>query len=151
MYLVTGATGNVGSNIAEGLLNHGKQVRLFLRNPEKAQPLAARAEIAAGDFTKPETFHAALKGIKAVFLMNRGPDADGFAKFVETARESGVEKIAFLSTLAAADPSLTIGKMHKEQEDIVRASGMTAKLLRPGGFMSNAFGWIASIRAEGRV
>lgn len=151
MYLVTGATGNVGSKIAEGLLNHGKQVRLFLRNPDKYQPLATRGEVSVGDFTKQETFRPALEGIKAVFLMNRGPDQNGFAKFVDTARESGVEKIVFLSTLAAADPSLTIGKMHKQQEDIIRESGMTATLLRPGGFMSNTFGWIGSIKAEGRV
>jgi len=151
MYLVTGATGNVGSKIAEGLLDQGKKVRLFLRNPEKCQPLATRGEVSVGDFMKQETFKSALDGIKAVFLMNRGPDQNSFAKFVEAARESGVEKIVFLSTLAAADPSLTIGKMHKQQEDIIRASGMTAKLLRPGGFMSNTFGWIGSIKAEGRV
>jgi uncharacterized protein YbjT (DUF2867 family) len=151
MYLVTGATGNIGSKIAEGLLNQRKQVRLFLRDPAKYQPLATRGDVLLGDFTKPETFKPALEGIKAVFLMNRGPDQKSFAEFVKAARESGVEKIVFLSTLAAANSSLTIGKMHKQQEDTIRASGITLKVLRPGGFMSNTFGWIGSIKAEGRV
>lgn len=151
MYLVTGATGNIGSKIAEGLLNQRKQVRLFLRDPAKYQPSGTRGDVLLGDFTKPETFKPALEGIKAVFLMNRGPDQKSFAEFVHAARESGVEKVVFLSTLAAGNPSLTIGKLHKQQEDAIRASGVTVKVLRPGGFMSNTFGWIGSIKAEGRV
>lgn len=151
MYLVTGATGNVGSKITDELLNQGEKVRLFLRDAKKAESWNTRVDIAVGDFTKPETFKPALEGIKAVFLMNRGPDQKTFGEFVSAARDLGVQKIVFLSTLAAADPSLTIGKMHKDQEEIIRASGIVAKLLRPGGFMSNTFGWIGSIKTEGKV
>lgn len=151
MYLVTGATGNVGSKIADGLLNQGEKVRLFLRDAKKAEPWRTQADISVGDFTKPETFKPALEQIKAVFLMNRGPDQKTFGEFVSAARDLGVEKIVFLSSLAASDAALTIGKMHKDQEDFIRASGIVAKLLRPGGFMSNTFGWIGSIKAEGKV
>ena len=54
MYLVTGATGNVGSKIAERLLNQGEKVRLFLRDAKKAEPWRTQADISVGDFTKPE-------------------------------------------------------------------------------------------------
>lgn len=151
MYLVTGATGNVGSKVAEGLLNQGEKVRLFLRDAKKAELWRMQVDISLGDFTKPETFKPALEGVKAMFLMNRGPDEKTFEEFVGAARNLGVEKIVFLSTLAAADPALTIGKIHKNQEDSIRASGIVTKLLRPGGFMSNTFGWIGSIKAEGKV
>jgi uncharacterized protein YbjT (DUF2867 family) len=149
MYLVTGATGNVGSKIVEGLLKQKEEVRLFVRDPKKAERFKAQAELLLGDFTKPETFKPALIGIKAVFLMNRGPDGKSFAEFVSVTCEQGVQKIVFLSTLAAADPGLTIGKMHREQEDAIRAFGLVANFLRPGGFMSNTYGWIGSIKAEG--
>ena len=151
MYLVTGATGNVGSKIAEELVNQDEKVRLFLRDAKKAEPWNTRVDISVGDFTKPETFKPALEGIRAVFLMNRGPDQKSFEEFVSAARDLGVQKIVFLSTLAAADPSLTIGKMHKDQEDTIRASGIVAKMLRPGGFMSNTFGWIGSVKTEGKI
>jgi uncharacterized protein YbjT (DUF2867 family) len=56
-----------------------------------------------------------------------------------------------LSSLAVNQPDLQIGRMHKQKEDTIRASGVQAKFLRPGAFMSNTYQWIGSISAEGVV
>src|SRR5262249_29407197 len=56
-----------------------------------------------------------------------------------------------LSSLAATQAGLQIGRLHKQKEDIIRQSGFQAKFLRPGGFMSNAYQWIRTIQAEGVV
>jgi len=151
MYLVTGATGNVGSGIARKLIAEGQHVRLFLRDPQKVKSGLEGAELYRGDFSKPETFRQGLTGIERVFLMNRGPDENTFGAFVNAAREQGVEKIVFLSSLAALNPAITMGKMHKDQEDALRNSGIATKCLRPGGFMTNTLGWIRSIKSEGKV
>jgi uncharacterized protein YbjT (DUF2867 family) len=151
MYLVTGSTGNIGSKVAAALINQGEEVRLFVRDAKKVEQWKTKADVVTGDFGKPESFRPALAGVRGVFLMNRGADRKTFGEFAGVAREEGVKKIVFLSTLAAANPALTIGQIHKEQEDAVRASGLTAKILRPGGFMSNTFGWIGSIKTEGKV
>jgi uncharacterized protein YbjT (DUF2867 family) len=70
MYLVTGATGNVGSEIVERLLQRNEEVRVFTRNPIKLGTLGSRVQVSTGDFAEPETFAAAAAGVKAVFLTN---------------------------------------------------------------------------------
>jgi uncharacterized protein YbjT (DUF2867 family) len=41
--------------------------------------------------------------------------------------------------------------MHKEKEDAIQEAGLRAVFLRPGGFMTNSFQWIGSIRYENAV
>jgi uncharacterized protein YbjT (DUF2867 family) len=41
-----------------------------------------------------------------------------------------------------------MGRWHHAREEIVRASGIPATILRPGGFMTNALEWVAGIRDE---
>jgi uncharacterized protein YbjT (DUF2867 family) len=54
MYLVTGATGNVGSEVASQLLERGAQIRAFTRHPEKLGTWSKRAEVVRGDFQNPQ-------------------------------------------------------------------------------------------------
>ena len=44
-----------------------------------------------------------------------------------------------------------MGRWHFEREHKVRASGIPATFLRPGGFMTNALDWAPTIRAGGSV
>jgi uncharacterized protein YbjT (DUF2867 family) len=151
MYLVTGATGNVGSAIVDQLLALGEQVRVFTRNPGKVARWGNQIEIAIGDFTQPETFADAFKGVEAAFLMSGGPGGEPFQQLVDAARQQGTTRIVFLSTILAGDPIFAIGKLHKEKEDAIIASGLSGTFLRPGGFMSNTFQWAGSIKSDGVV
>jgi uncharacterized protein YbjT (DUF2867 family) len=152
IYLVSGATGNVGSAVAARLLPNGRRTRVFTRDASKVARLAnSGAEVAIGDFQQPETFARALAGVDAVFLMNQSPDPAAFARLVSTIAESGHPRIVFLSSLAASQPDLQIGRLHKQKEEAIRESGTPAKFLRPGGFMSNAYQWIGGIKADGIV
>ncbi|MDX6458008.1 MAG: hypothetical protein QOE55_1705, partial [Acidobacteriaceae bacterium] len=56
MYLVTGATGNVGREVVSQLLAQGQKVRVFSRDAAKVAQWGDRVEVAIGDFTHPETF-----------------------------------------------------------------------------------------------
>ena len=52
MYVVTGASGNTGSSLANALLDSGAKVRVIARNSEQLRPFAARgAEAIAADLT----------------------------------------------------------------------------------------------------
>lgn len=61
--LVTGASGFIGRYIVKDLLNHGYEVRAFVRKKVEIEG----AEIFIGDITKKETIEKALSSIDAVF------------------------------------------------------------------------------------
>lgn len=151
MYLVTGATGNVGSEVVEQLLSSGQKVRVFTRDAARAARWGDRVEVAVGSFWEPDSFGRAAAGVEAIFLMNGGPEGGPFQQLIASAKSQGTSRIVFLSTSLAGDPESEIGAMHKEKEDAIRAAGLEGRFVRPGGFMSNAFQWIGSIKAEGTV
>lgn len=104
MYLVTGASGNVGNEVVNQLLDSGRKVRVFARDLGKVTHWGDRVQVAIGDYGKPDTFAPALSGIEGVFLMNRGPDPETFRKFLDSARAQGSPRIVFLSSIVATDP-----------------------------------------------
>ena len=151
MYLVTGATGNVGSEVVAQLLASGEKVRVFTRDAAKVARWGDRVEVAIGDFAKPGTFANAFAGVEGAFLMSGGPDGEPFAQLVAAAKAQGNVRIVFLSTILAGSPEFQIGKLHKDREDTIRASALPAKFVRAGGFMTNAYRWIDTIKTEGVV
>ena len=151
VYLVAGATGNVGREVTERLLARGLRTRVFTRDAAKVARWGDRVEVALGDLQRPDTFERAASGADAVFVMHQSPDQGAFARLIDAAKASGQPRIVFLSSLAASDPELEIGVLHKHKEDTIRASGLQATFVRPGGFMSNTYQWTGSINAEGVV
>ena len=70
MILVTGATGNVGSQVLQQLRAAGHPVRAFVRDGETAaRRFGGGVEIAVGDLNRPETLEAALRGIDRLYLL----------------------------------------------------------------------------------
>lgn len=151
MYLVTGATGNVGREVVTELLKRGKKVRVFTRDAGKVAPLGNRVELATGDFTQPDTFARAASGAEGIFMMNGALDGEVSRKLIASAKAQGEPRIVFLSSLFAGIPDSRIGAMHKAKEDAIRDAGLSGVFLRPGGFMTNSFQWIGSIRAQNVV
>lgn len=151
MYLVTGATGNVGSNVVAQLLARGEQVRVFTRDPKKLGKWSADVDVAVGDFEDPESFGRAVAGAEAVYLVNGRVYAQPFRALVAAAQNASRPRIVFQSMLLADDPDSEIGQLHKQQEDAIRETGLPGKFIRPGGFMSNCLQWLPTIRREGVV
>jgi (4-alkanoyl-5-oxo-2,5-dihydrofuran-3-yl)methyl phosphate reductase len=151
MYLVTGATGNVGSEVVEQLLAGRKKVRVFTRDPGKVAHWNDRVEVVAGDLQQPDTFAQALADVEAIFLMHQGPDLEVCKQLVAAGKDKGNPRIAFLSTILASAPDSQIGKLHKDKEDAIRESGLPGTFVRPGGFMTNLYWWIGTIKTENVV
>ncbi len=146
MILVTGATGNVGGELAGILVAAGQQVRALVRDQGSAA-LPANAEAVVGDLNRPETLSAALADIRGLFLLPGYRDMPGL--LAEVAR-AGVEHVVLLSSGAAADgdTSNAVSRYMIASEAAVRDSGIASTILRASGFMSNALrDWLPQLQA----
>jgi uncharacterized protein YbjT (DUF2867 family) len=151
MYLITGATGNVGHEVVSQLLAKGLKVRVFTRDAGKVAEWGNRVEVAIGDFTNPESFARAISGVEGAFIMNGALDGGAFRQLIAAAKALGNPRIVFLSSIFAGSPESTIGQLHKDKEDVIRASGLSGRFVRAGSFMTNAYQWLGSIKADGAV
>lgn len=142
MFLVTGATGNVGSEVVRHLAEQGEQVRAFSRSGRAVDPagLPNGVEAVAGDLNSPASVEAALDGVRAVFLLPGYQRAD---ETLTAIRRAGVERVVLLSSssVPGGDRNNAVTRYMLEAEQAVRASGLPWTFLRPVGFASNTLQW----------
>jgi uncharacterized protein YbjT (DUF2867 family) len=151
-YLITGATGDVGSRVVECLLRRGERPRVFVRNETKARSrFGDRVDIFVGDLADPASLMPALEGVDALFLVNTGPQIPALDEAAaKVAKVAGVKLLVKLSSMDVQQ-GLAIGAWHEQGEAAVRASGVPFTFVQPTGFMSNLLAWAPSIKAEGVV
>jgi uncharacterized protein YbjT (DUF2867 family) len=151
-YLITGATGDVGSKVVGLLQEGGERPRIFVRDRSKAEALFGDGvEVFVGDLSDGGSLAAALQGVDGLFLVTLGtriPILDRIAADAASAADD--VHIVKLSSLDVAE-HLAIGAWHEEGEAAIRTSGVPYTFVRPTGFMSNLLAWAHSIRAESIV
>ncbi len=111
---VTGATGFVGSHVAQALHAAGAELRLLTRKTSRTKHLKGlNAELVAGDLKQPDSLRTAIAGCDALIhvaadyrLWVRDPDAmyaanvDGTRELLRLAREIGVRRVVYTSSVA---------------------------------------------------
>jgi len=137
MILVTGATGNVGSEAVRLLRQRDMPVRALVRNPRKAAALAqAGAELALGDLEDPLTIDEAMAGIATVVLVSPGRPAQEL-NVVHSAARAGVQHVVKITSNASADSPIARRRWQIEIEAGLIASGLAHTLLRNNAYMQN--------------
>lgn len=137
--LVTGATGNVGRNVIDQLIQRGAQVRAIVRNPATAN-LPAEVDVVQGDLLDVDALRAAVDGVSTLFLLNAVvPDEFTQALLaLGVAREAGVRRVVYLSVIHS-DVYVNVphfaGKFGVER--MIEVMGFEATILRPAYFMDN--------------
>jgi nucleoside-diphosphate-sugar epimerase len=157
--LVTGATGFIGYEVARQLVAADVDVRLMVRRPERAalvRPL--RTELVSADLTRPASLARAVRGVdtvlhlgaRAAFESYRKVEptiVDGSLALMRAARDAGVERFVFASSLlvygghetlidasTVATPRLDYGRAklvaEAELERLARTTGMRFAAIR---------------------
>lgn len=137
MILITGASGNVGSEVLKQAAAAKLPLRAAYQTAEKAKAAPAGVETALLDFNQADTVRAALRGIEITFLV--GPPTANVAelegRFVDEAKKSGVKRIVKLSAMGAR--TAIFPSLHRDSEEKIEAAGIPYTFLRPNGFMQN--------------
>ncbi|MGK4580995.1 NAD(P)H-binding protein [Kitasatospora sp. HPMI-4] len=138
--LVTGARGKVARAVLDRLHAAGLPVRAASARPaDLAVPDGV--ETAGLVLDRPETFAAALDGVRQVFLY---PEPAGIGAFTEAARAAGVECVVLLSSSSVLAPDAETDPLASHNLGVERAltaSGLPCTFLRAGAFAGNAFAW----------
>ena len=148
-YLITGATGEIGSRLVKQLLQSNIRPRIFVRDLPKARSLYGDSvDITTGDLGDPAALRAAFAGVDVLFLLNSGPELirrDAVA--AQVAKSVGVQRLVKLSSMDARQ-NVGTGIWHAQGEAAIRASGVPFTFVQPTGFMSNALFWAPMIKAQ---
>ena len=156
--LVTGATGFVGSHLAEALRRRGDEVTALVRSSRKAEPLTALGvSVVAGGLHDVGAMQRAVEGQDIVYHVAGLVAARNEAEFLTANREgtenvvaamerAAVPRLVLVSSLAAAGPAprgapllgdepprpvTAYGRSKLAAEQTVRRSGLSWSIVRP--------------------
>ena len=136
--LVTGITGNVGSEVAGALVNAQYPFVAGVRDVTKARrEVGSRYEFVAVDFENPSTYQAAFAGVEKLFLV-RPPALADFTRqlkpVLDFSKEAGIRQIVFLSLMGIERNPLP---PHYKVEKYIQSLHIPYTFLRPSFFMQS--------------
>jgi len=160
MFVIAGATGKTGSATAKTLLEAGKRVRALVRDPKKAEGLAALgAQVVAVDLTDQAALGKAVAGAEGVYLLSP-PDmaAKDFVterkalteKQVATLAAAKVPHVVLLSSIGAhlPDGHGPVRTLYILEQQL-RQAGVPATFVRAGYFVENWGAVLHPVKQDG--
>ncbi|MBW4664058.1 MAG: SDR family oxidoreductase [Chroococcus sp. CMT-3BRIN-NPC107] len=146
MFLVTGATGDIGQRVVRILRKRETPVRSFVRLNSRYGELEHQgSEIFIGDLVEQRDIHKACNGVQYIISAHgsggNAIDLDYRAniELIDRAKEIGVEHFVFISVLGAdrGYEDAPVFKAKREVEKYLQSSGLNYTILRPAGLASN--------------
>jgi len=142
--LVTGASGNIGSEVVKQLSSATPAVKIkagvhSAQSVKKVKDVD-RVEVVLIDYNESETLREALKDVDKLFLLT--PDvpnaADLASNVVIEAKKAGISHIVKQSVMGAdLEADVSTMRLHRQVEEIIEQSGIPFTFLRPNEFMQN--------------
>lgn len=159
MIIVTGATGRLGSQIVDRLLERvpAHTVGVSVRDVAKATDLADRGvRVRAGDFTEPGSLEHAFEGADQVLVVSAAIRGDGAASAnraaLDAARDAGAARILYTSHQAASKDSLFPAQVaHAETEEHLATLGVPFTALRNGFYAGALAFFLGDALTTGRL
>lgn len=152
MILVTGASGQAGSQVLNEIVKAGMPVRALYRSDKDAASRPPAAQAAIADFADRASMDRTLQGVDEVFLVC-GPVpqlVELESKAIEGCKAAGVQHLVLNSALGAGVYDASFPRWHTQVEKILAASGLRHTIIRPNSFMQNVVSFFApTIRTQG--
>jgi uncharacterized protein YbjT (DUF2867 family) len=125
MFLVTGATGQVGTALVAELQQQQLPFRALAHMPTSYDRLIAQGVAAViADDTQPAELRAAFNDVERLFLLTpSSPEQVATERrLVDAARRAGVQQIVYLSALGAGYGQVPFLQFHRESEEYIQQS-----------------------------
>ncbi len=160
-FVITGATGNIGSKVANELLAKGEKIKVIGRSADKLKAFTSKgAEALIGDVTDPEFVKKAFKGATAVFCMippsnfsndYRSVQRKVATNYMEAVRTNGIKHVILLSSIGAhlRNGAGIVDGLGEMEELFLSLKEVNVLNLRPTYFMENVLGQIGTIKQMG--
>ncbi|WP_414574553.1 SDR family oxidoreductase [Anabaena sp. CCY 9402-a] len=146
MFLVTGATGDIGRRVVRLLRQRELSVRAFVRLMSRYGELEHRgADIFIGDLRYEKDIAKACQGVQYI-ISTHGSDSDALAldyraniELIDQAKANRVQHFVFISVLGAERgyEDAPVFKAKRAVERYLAASGINYTIFRPAGLASN--------------
>ncbi|MBD2347056.1 SDR family oxidoreductase [Anabaena subtropica] len=146
MFLVTGATGDIGRRVVRLLREQEQSIRAFVRLTSRYGELEHRgADIFIGDLRREKDIEKACRGVQYI-ISAHGSDSDALnldyranIELIDQAQANGVQHFVFISVLGAdrGYEDAPVFKAKREVERYLATSGINYTILRPAGLASN--------------
>ncbi|CAN5710619.1 SDR family oxidoreductase [soil metagenome] len=155
MIVVTGATGQLGRLVVEGLLQKvpANQIIAAVRTPAKASDLEAKGILVReADYSRPESLVSAFTGATKLLLISSSEIGQRVAQHkavIDAAKSAGVQFLAYTSLLHADTSKLQLAAEHLATEQYLQASGIPYAALRNGWYFENQTAGIAPAIQQG--
>ncbi|MFF1376995.1 SDR family oxidoreductase [Streptomyces sp. NPDC058308] len=156
--VVTGATGNLGRLVIEGLLAArvpAGEIAAVVRDKERAADLAERGiALRMADYSAPETLRGAFAAGDRVLMISGsevGRRVPQHRAVVDAAREAGVALLAYTGILGGPDADFELAAEHKVTEQLILDSGLPYTFLRNGWYHENYTEHLAPVLEHGAV
>jgi uncharacterized protein YbjT (DUF2867 family) len=159
MIIVTGATGRLGRETIERLLERvpAEQVGASVRDVEKARDLADRGvRVRRGDFADPVSLAHAFEGATQILIVSASSIGEDLLRLhrgaIDAAKAAGARRVLYTSHMGA-NPSSVFPPMpdHAATEEMLRASGVPFTSLRNGFYASTTAALVAAALQSGAL
>jgi len=157
MIVVTGATGQLGQLVVEGLINQVpvEQIAVVVRDAAKAARFGELGvEVRVADYSDPATLADAFKEGEKVLLISGsevGQRVTQHKAVIDAAKNADVALLGYTSVLGGPAADFELAREHQITERYLIDSGLPYVLLRNGWYHENYTQNLGQVLANGGV
>jgi NAD(P)H dehydrogenase (quinone) len=154
MIVVTGATGQLGRLVVEGLVNQVpvEQIAVVVRDPAKAVRFGELGvEVRVADYSEPATLADAFKEGEKVLLISGSEVGQRVPQHKAVIDAAKAALLGYTSILGGPAADFELAREHQITERYLIDSGLPYVLLRNGWYHENYTGALGQVLANGGV